>query len=57
LTARFPEFVFLCGLMAAFAFALAVEMVGVSGLIGTFIAGVSLSRLGLIHSKRIKKGS
>ncbi len=54
---RFPEFVFLCGLMTAFAYALLAEMVGVSGLIGAFIAGVSLSRLGLIHSKSIKKGS
>ncbi|MBN1166480.1 MAG: cation:proton antiporter [Methanospirillaceae archaeon] len=54
---RFPEFVFLCGLMTAFVYALAAEIVGVSGLVGAFIAGVSLSRVGLVHSKSIKKGS
>ncbi len=54
---RYPEFVFLCGLMTAFVYALIAEMVGVSGIIGAFIAGVSLHRVGLIHSKSIKKGS
>ncbi|MCD1294344.1 cation:proton antiporter [Methanocella sp. CWC-04] len=57
LALKFPEFVFLFGLCIAFIYALVADFFGLSPLIGSFIAGVSINKVSLKHSLSIKKGS
>lgn len=54
---KFPEFVFLFGLSVAFVYALIADSFGISPMIGSFIAGVSINKVSLKHSISIKKGS
>ncbi|MDD4299245.1 MAG: cation:proton antiporter [Methanomicrobium sp.] len=52
-----PEFVFIFVIMIAFLFATLSEYVGISAIIGAFIAGVSFNGLNLSHSHDIEKGA
>ena len=52
-----PEFVFIFVIMIAFFFATLSEYVGISAIIGAFIAGVSLNGVNLKHSHDIEKGA
>lgn len=52
-----PEFVFIFVIMIAFLFATLSEYVGISAIIGAFIAGVSLNGVDLKHSHDIEKGA
>lgn len=54
---RYPEFVFIFAVMIAFLFAALSEYVGVSAIIGAFIAGVSINGLNLTHSHDIAEGA
>lgn len=54
---KYPEFVFIFALMVAFVYALAAELIGLSAIIGSFIAGVVLEGLVIKHSKNFKDGS
>jgi len=54
---KFPEFVFLFGLSVAFVYAMVADFFGISPIIGSFIAGVSINKVSLKHSLSIKKGS
>ncbi|UUX92545.1 cation:proton antiporter [Methanoplanus endosymbiosus] len=54
---KFPEFVFLFALSVAFIYAMLADIFGISPMIGSFIAGVSINRVLLKHSMSIKKGS
>jgi Kef-type K+ transport system membrane component KefB len=50
----YPEFVFISAVMIAFLYATVAEILGISGIIGAFIAGVSLKSVGLEHSRSIR---
>ena len=54
---RFPEFVFIFAMMIAFFYAMCAEAVGVSAIVGAFLAGACVSRVKLKHSMDIKLGS
>lgn len=54
---RYPEFVFITAMAAAFFFAMGAEFVGISAIIGAFIAGISFKGVDLIHSRDLKEGA
>jgi len=54
---RFPEFIFIFAMMLAFLYAIGAELVGLSGIVGAFIAGVSFENVKLRHSRDPKEGA
>lgn len=54
---KFPEFTFIFALMMAFFYAMIAELVGLSAIVGAFIAGVSFSGVVLYQSKNLKEGA
>ncbi len=57
---RYPEFVFIAAITIGFFYSLVAEYIGLSGILGAFIAGISLEGLegeDLVHSKDYKEGS
>ncbi len=54
---KFPEFIFIFAMMIAFLYALCAEAVGLSAIVGAFIAGVSFESVKLSHSKNFKEGA
>ena len=54
---KFPEFSFIFAMMMAFFYALIAEMVGLSAIVGAFIAGVTFSGVVLKQSKSLKDGA
>src|SRR3989344_8354819 len=54
---RYPEFVFIFAMMIAFAYAMASELLGLSAIVGAFLAGVSLEGVKLKHSKDYREGA
>ena len=54
---KYPEFVFIFAVMIAFLFAAMSEFIGISAIIGAFIAGVSFNGINLIHSRDIAEGA
>ncbi len=55
---KYPEFVFIYAMMVAFFYAMIAELVGLSAIVGAFIAGLSLEGVrGLEHSKDYKEGA
>ncbi len=54
---RFPEFVFIAAITIAFFYSLVAEYIGLSGILGAFIAGISLEGVSLLHSKDYKEGA
>ena len=54
---KFPEFSFIFSMMMAFFYALIAEMVGLSAIVGAFIAGVTFSGVVLKQSKSLKEGA
>ncbi|MDO5844024.1 MAG: cation:proton antiporter [Methanocorpusculum sp.] len=54
---RFPEFVFIFAMMIAFFYAMCAEAVGISAIVGAFLAGVCVNRVSLKHSMDIKLGA
>ncbi|MFC1920332.1 cation:proton antiporter [Chloroflexota bacterium] len=54
---RYPEAIFIAAMMIAFFYSLMAELVGLSAIIGSFIAGVSLTRAKLKHEEAFTKGS
>ena len=57
ITKKFPEFVFIFAMMAAFFYAMCAEMLGLSGIVGAFIAGVSLEGAIIRHGKDYREGA
>ncbi|HJK23670.1 MAG TPA: cation:proton antiporter, partial [Methanocorpusculum sp.] len=57
LARQFPEFVFIFAMMVAFFYAMMAESVGVSAIVGAFLAGVCVNRVSLKHSLDIKLGA
>lgn len=54
---RYPEFVFVLAMMLAFLYALAAELMGLSAIVGAFVAGVAMEGVNLQHSKHFKEGA
>lgn len=54
---KFPEFVFIFAMMVAFLYAMVAELIHLSAIVGSFIAGVSLGSVVLRHSKDYKEGA
>ncbi|MBI2651829.1 cation:proton antiporter [Candidatus Woesearchaeota archaeon] len=54
---KFPEFVFIFAMMIAFFYAMIAELIHLSAIVGSFIAGVSLGSVVLRHSKDYKEGA
>lgn len=54
---KYPEFIFIFAMMIAFFYAMVAELIGLSAIVGAFIAGVSLEGIGLRHSIHYKEGA
>jgi len=54
---KFSEFIFISAMMVAFLYAMCADMVGLSAIVGAFIAGVSFERVELNQSKNFKEGA
>jgi Kef-type K+ transport system membrane component KefB len=54
---RYPEFIFIFAMMLAFLYAIGAELVGLSAIVGAFIAGVSFKKVELHQSRSLKEGA
>ena len=54
---KYPEFIFIFAMMMAFLYAMLAEVVGLSAIVGAFIAGVSFAGVRLFQSKNLKEGA
>jgi Kef-type K+ transport system membrane component KefB len=54
---RYPESIFILAIMVAFLYSLVAELVGLSAIIGSFLAGVALTRVRLKHDKVFREGA
>ncbi len=57
LTKQYPGFVFIFALMLAFFYAMIADLIGLSGIIGAFLAGIAFSDVELRQSKSVKLGA
>lgn len=57
IAAKYPEFVFIFAMMFAFFYAMCAELVGLSAIVGGFIAGVSFVGVNLKRSHNVKEGA
>jgi len=54
---RYPEFIFIFAMMIAFFYAMIAELIGLSAIVGSFLAGVSLARVKLVHCMSFSDGA
>ena len=54
---KYPEFIFIFAMMLAFMYAMFAEAVGLSAIVGAFIAGVSFKDVQLHQSHSLKEGA
>ncbi len=54
---KYPEFTFIFAMMMAFVYAICAEMVGLSAIVGAFIAGVSFNEIKLKQGHDLKEGA
>jgi len=54
---RYPESIFILAMMVAFLYSLLAELMGLSAIIGSFLAGVSLTRVKLKHEDTFREGA
>lgn len=57
LARKYPEFVFIFAMMIAFLYAMVADLMGLSGIVGAFIAGVAFEGVGLRNSKDVREGA
>ncbi|HOI58442.1 MULTISPECIES: cation:proton antiporter [unclassified Methanoculleus] len=57
LARKYPEFVFIFAMMVAFLYAMLADLVGLSGIIGAFLAGVAFAGVELRQSKGVHEGA
>jgi Kef-type K+ transport system membrane component KefB len=57
LAGRFPETVFIFAMMIAFFYAMIAELIGLSAIVGAFLAGVALSGCVIKRGKNFKEGA
>jgi Kef-type K+ transport system membrane component KefB len=55
--ARYPESMFLFAIMVAFLYGMVAELVGLSSIVGSFLAGASFSGLKLTHGHVFREGA
>jgi len=54
---KYPESIFILSVMIAFLYAMVAELIGMSAIIGSFLAGVSLAQIKLRHGKSFRDGA
>ncbi len=54
---KYPDMVFIFAMMVAFFYGMSAEIIGLSAIVGAFVAGVSLEGVGLKNSKSFKEGA
>lgn len=54
---KYPEAIFIFAIMVAFLYSLVAELVGLSAIIGAFLAGVAITRVRLKHNKTFRDGA
>ena len=54
---KYPESIFILAMMVAFLYSLLAELMGLSAIIGSFLAGVSLTRVKLKHEDAFREGA
>jgi len=54
---KYPEAIFIFAIMVAFFYSLVAELVGLSAIIGSFLAGVALTRVKLRHEVAFREGA
>lgn len=54
---KYPESIFIFAIMVAFLYAMAAQLVGLSAIVGSFLAGVTLASTKLKHGHVFKEGS
>ncbi len=54
---KYPESIFISAMMVAFLYSLVAELVGLSAIIGSFLAGVSLTQVNLKHGSAFREGA
>jgi Na+:H+ antiporter len=54
---KFPETVFIFAIMIAFFYAMIAEIIGLSAIVGAFLAGVSIEGVTIWHGKNYKEGA
>jgi len=54
---KYPEAIFILAIMVAFLYSLVAELVGLSAIIGSFLAGVALANVRLKHEKSFREGA
>ena len=57
ITRKFPEIVFIFAMMIAFFYAMSAELIGLSAILGSFIAGVSLESAVVRKGKSYREGA
>jgi Kef-type K+ transport system membrane component KefB len=57
ITGKYPECPFIFAMMIAFLYAMFASLVGLSPIVGAFIAGVSLGGVNLCHGKSLREGA
>ena len=57
LAKKFPETVFIFAMMIAFVYAVVAEIIGLSSIVGAFIAGVALSQVTIEEGKDFREGA
>lgn len=57
LIGKYPEFIFIFAMMIAFLYSMVAELIGLSAIVGSFLAGVSLGRVKLKHAKSFAEGA
>ncbi|MFC1979419.1 cation:proton antiporter [Chloroflexota bacterium] len=54
---KYPESIFIFAIMIAFLYSMAAELAGLSAIIGSFLAGVSLAKVTLKHGTSFREGA
>ena len=57
LAVKFPETIFIFAMMIAFFYAMIAELIGLSAIVGAFLAGVALSGVVIKRGKNFKEGA
>jgi Kef-type K+ transport system membrane component KefB len=57
LAQKYPESVFIFAIMTAFLYGMAAQLAGLSAIVGSFLAGVSLAGVNLRHGKTFREGA
>jgi Kef-type K+ transport system membrane component KefB len=57
LAAKYPETVFIFAMIIAFFYSMIAELIGLSAIVGAFLAGVTLTNVTIKHGKNFKEGA